>query len=157
MVDEKRIFYEKMLHTALGIAYKYHTNVDDSGFPYIFHPIRVMEKVKGTKLKIIAILHDVLEESEVTVNDLRNLGITDEIILDAIVCLTKKPDESYETYLHRINKNPIARRIKLADIEDNLSPHRIYRLSEQRAIKLTKKYLKALKILKNVDESLGNI
>jgi len=52
MVDERRIFFEKMLHTALGIAYKYHTNVDDSEFPYIFHPIRVMEQTQ---------IHDVLK------------------------------------------------------------------------------------------------
>jgi (p)ppGpp synthase/HD superfamily hydrolase len=100
--------------------------------------------------QIVAILHDTVEDTDATLEDIRNLcdGQTyADTIVDAVDAITKRPNEQYDDYLVRVKDNPIALSVKLADIRDNMSPIRQYRLPLEKQIKLKAKYLKALTIL----------
>lgn len=90
-----------------------------NGNPYIIHPIRVSQEVKSDTEKVVALLHDVLEDTKVAYGELvLDFGI--EVAL-AVQALTKQPEEEYMEYIARVKKNPIALSVKLADISDNLS------------------------------------
>jgi hypothetical protein len=107
------------LEKALEIAARAHAGQrDKSGFPYILHPLRVMQRVTGEAAQIVAILHDVVEDTAVTVADLGLAGFSPEI-LEAVHCVTHLRDDPYADYVIRCSKNPLARQVKLADLEDN--------------------------------------
>jgi (p)ppGpp synthase/HD superfamily hydrolase len=109
---------------ALQIAAKAHEGQKEkNGQPYIVHPLRVMNSVEGEAAKIVAILHDVVEDTSVTEDDLRRAGFG-EPILAAVRCVTHRKDESYADYVVRCQGNEIARQVKLADLEDNTRPSR---------------------------------
>ena len=97
---------------------------DKGGAPYILHPLRVMLKVNTDSERMAAILHDVVEDTPVTLENLRNAGYP-KPVLEAIDCLTRRKGESYEDFIRRIKPNPIARKVKLADLEDNMDLSRI--------------------------------
>ena len=106
------------------IAAKAHEGQKDKdGQPYILHPLRVLNGVEGEEAKIVAVLHDVIEDSPVTEVDLREEGFS-ETVITAVKCLTHRNGESYADYVIRCNSNDIARRVKLADLEDNARPSR---------------------------------
>ena len=113
------------LENAIAIAAKAHAGqTDNGGAPYILHPLRVMMKLSEPKERIVAVLHDVVEDSPVTFNDLRQAGFDEEVI-EAVRALTKLPGESRMDAAQRARRNPIARRVKLADVGDNMDPSRI--------------------------------
>ncbi len=117
------------IEDALALALDAHRGqVDKAGAPYILHPLRVMLSQPDDAGKIVGLLHDVVEDSDYTFADLRRMGY-DETIIAALDCLTRRPDEDYMTFVERAKANPIARRVKLADIEDNLDIRRIAVLS----------------------------
>ncbi|GAV11429.1 GTP pyrophosphokinase [Paenibacillus sp. NAIST15-1] len=131
---------------AIIIAAKAHLGqVDKGGNPYILHPLRVMDKVQGEEAKIVAVLHDVVEDTYVTAEDLLIIGFSKEI-LTSIDCLTRKKDESYMEFIRRAKLDLIARQVKIADIEDNMDLSRLKKVTEE-DIKRNKKYEKSLKIL----------
>src|SRR3990167_9671840 len=108
-----------LLTKALIVASKAHKGqVDLAGVSYILHPLRVMAKMDSIEDKIIAVLHDVIEDSDVTPSSLLLDGFPPEIIT-VVECLTRKVNESYDDYISRIKKNPTATRIKIADLADN--------------------------------------
>jgi hypothetical protein len=112
------------LAKAIQIAARAHEQMrDKDGQPYILHPIRVMSGVEGIEAKIVAVLHDVVEDSPITADDLRREGFS-EAIVAAVVCVTKRADEPYSDYVLRCKVNELARRVKLADLEDNARPAR---------------------------------
>jgi (p)ppGpp synthase/HD superfamily hydrolase len=112
------------IERALQIAAEAHEGQKDKdGQPYILHPLRVLSGVDGDEAKIVAILHDVVEDSTVTEADLRNEGFS-ETVMAAVNCLTHGKGEPYADYVIRCSKNDIARRVKLADLEDNSRPSR---------------------------------
>ena len=90
------------------------------GGDYIEHPVRVSRRVMGDDAKIVAILHDVIEDSSVTAQDLLDAGFSREIV-EAVVALSKIDGEPYKRFVRRAAKNPLARMVKIADIEDNIS------------------------------------
>ena len=94
-----------------------------SGEPFILHPLRVMLQVEADIERIVAVLHDVAEDTAYTLDDLHRLGYPDEAI-EALDRLTRRDGEPYEAYIGRVAGNPIARRVKLADLADNLANHR---------------------------------
>ena len=102
---------------------------DKAGKPYILHPLRVMLSLPDETARIVAMLHDVLEDTAVTVADLREAGYSDEI-LNALDALTRKSSESYEEFIDRAGAIPLARRVKLADIADNLDESRLEQIRE---------------------------
>jgi (p)ppGpp synthase/HD superfamily hydrolase len=109
---------------ALQIAARAHEGQkDNDGIPYILHPLRVMNSVEGETAKIVAILHDVVEDTPATEDDLRREGF-DEAVIAAVLCLTRREDESYADFIIRCRQDEIARRVKLADLEDNSRPPR---------------------------------
>lgn len=107
------------LEKALEIAARAHAGQrDKEGLPYILHPLRVMHRVSGEAAQIVAVLHDVVEDTPVTLADLRQAGFSEEI-LAAAECVTHPREEPYADYVIRCSRNPLARQVKLADLEDN--------------------------------------
>jgi hypothetical protein len=107
------------IEKALQIAAKAHEGQKDKdGQPYILHPLRVMHTVEGLEAQIVGVLHDVVEDTSVTLDDLRAAGFS-ETILAAVRCVTHDKDESYADYVVRCKGNPIGRQVKLADLGDN--------------------------------------
>ncbi|ESK40031.1 HD domain-containing protein [Acinetobacter nectaris] len=113
------------LEKAIALATKKHAGqTDKAGQAYILHPLRIMLKMKNDDQRIVAVLHDVLEDTDTTVVDLISIGFAPHII-DAVIALTKKNNESRIEAAFRAVKNSIAREVKLADIADNMDLTRI--------------------------------
>jgi hypothetical protein len=113
------------LEQAIAIAAKAHAGqVDKAGAPYVLHPLRMMLRVSTTEERITAVLHDVVEDCGISLEELRAEGFS-EIVIEAINSITRKPDESYETFVRRAAANPVGRQVKLADLEDNSDLSRI--------------------------------
>jgi (p)ppGpp synthase/HD superfamily hydrolase len=107
------------IEKALQIAARAHEGQKDKeGLPYILHPLRLMMTVAGEEAQIVAVLHDVIEDTSVTDDDLRAAGFSEKV-LAAVACVTHRKDESYAEYVVRCNGNEIVRRVKLADLQDN--------------------------------------
>ena len=111
---------EKALQIAAGA---HEGQKDKDGQPYILHPLRVMNAVEDEPAKVVAVLHDVIEDTSVTAEELRREGF-DEAVLAAVECLTYRKGEPYADYVVRCKGDEIARRVKLADLEDNARPSR---------------------------------
>lgn len=117
------------LEDAIELALRVHRNMKDkAGAPYILHVLRVMLAVEGDTARMAAVLHDVVEDSTYTLTDLRKLGFPEEVV-DTVDALTRRPGESYEAFIRRAATHPIARVIKLADLQDNLDLRRLAGLS----------------------------
>jgi len=116
--------------------------------PYINHPIRVSFRCKTKRAKIVALLHDVVEDTDVTIKELIERGFP-KFVCDAVDAMTHRKDEDYFDYVRRACLNPIAKEVKLADLDENSSSiPSLYEQGETKwADKLTKKYGKARKIL----------
>ncbi|OLF08777.1 phosphohydrolase [Actinophytocola xinjiangensis] len=135
------------LDDAIQLARRAHEGqLDKSGRPYIAHPLRVMGYVSGTHERMTAVLHDVVEDTPVTLADLTSAGCPAEVVA-AVEAISKQPDESREQYLERVRANPIALTVKRADIADNLSPDRMVRLDTATQDRLRTKYEAALTAL----------
>jgi (p)ppGpp synthase/HD superfamily hydrolase len=139
--------WEALYQRALDIAVKAHEGqLDKGGHPYIAHPLAVASKVEGKNEKIAALLHDVVEDSEITLNELQKEFPED--IVTAVDLLTKKqiPDFSQQTYLEKIKANAIARCVKLADLEHNMDISRIPDPKEQDYVR-TQRYRASMEFL----------
>src|SRR5262245_37564209 len=113
------------IEKALQIAASAHEGqVDKDGQPYILHPLRVMAGVEGLEAMIVAVLHDVIEDTPVTADDLREAGFGEPIVA-AVLCVTHRVGESYADYVVRCKDYELARRVKLADLEDNARLDRV--------------------------------
>ena len=107
------------IEKALQIAARAHEGQKDKeGLPYILHPVRVMMSVEGEETQIVAVLHDVIEDTSVTADDLRHAGFSEKVVA-AVLCVTHRKDEPYADYVVRCKDNEIARRVKLSDLTDN--------------------------------------
>lgn len=138
-----------MLNKAIGIATRAHAGqVDKAGEPYILHPLRVMLSRDNDLERISAVLHDVVEDSETTFEDLRKEGFSEETIA-VLDCLTRRKCENYDNYIERIIKNETACRIKLADLYDNMDLSRIKNPTDKDEARI-KKYRKAAERISKV-------
>ncbi len=135
------------LENAIKIAAQAHQGQKDkAGAPYILHPLRMMMKMNTEAEMMTAILHDVVEDSdEWTLEKLRERGFSEEV-LKAVESVTNREGESYDEFIERAGKNPIARRVKIADLEDNMNIRRISKIQEKDLIRL-KKYHKSWNLL----------
>lgn len=135
------------LDTAIKLATEAHAGqVDKAGQPYILHPLRVMSAMTSDVEKIVAILHDVVEDTNLSCDDLYwSIGFSPEIV-QAVAALTRGKDEEYFDVIHRLMLNPIARAVKIADIRDNLDPGRELP-NDPKASARTDKYRRALAML----------
>jgi (p)ppGpp synthase/HD superfamily hydrolase len=113
------------LEKAILIAVEAHQGqTDKAGEPYILHPLRVMFRVSSETEKIAGVLHDIVEDSAWTIADLRKEGFS-EGVLAVVECLTRREKEGYEEFIGRVQLNPAARSVKIADLEDNMDIMRI--------------------------------
>ena len=138
------------LERAIEIAQEAHKGVKDKGgHDYIHHPIRVMHAMSNDQEKIVAILHDVVEDSDWTFERLKEEGFEDSVI-ESLRCVTKySEEEDYQEFIKRAATNKIATKVKMADIEDNLDLSRLGTLTEKDLTRI-EKYKKALKYLKDL-------
>ncbi|MBC3411350.1 MULTISPECIES: GTP pyrophosphokinase [Pseudomonas] len=115
------------LERAISVATRAHEGqVDKGGADYILHPLRVMARVHTPEQRIVAVLHDVLEDTSLTLSDLAREGFPLKI-LAALLALSRRHDESYEAFVVRLGVDPLAREVKLADLADNSDITRIAR------------------------------
>ena len=134
------------LDRAIELAKQHHeSQTDKAGNPYIEHPLRVMNQVESEEEKIVAVLHDIVEDTDISLNDLKNEGFSEEVV-SAVECLTKQDGENYDSYIERISFNPLAVKIKLADLEDNRDLTRLPQVTDKDLERL-EKYDKALEKL----------
>lgn len=137
------------LEKAISIALEAHAGIlDKSAAPYILHPLRIMLQMKTQEEMIVAVLHDVIEDSDYTLARLREIGFS-ETIVDALESVTRKQEESYEEYILRAGSNDLGRKIKYADLLDNLDISRIQKLTD-RDLSRIQRYHHALEILTGV-------
>ena len=123
--------YNEQFQIALELAVEKHKNqTDKAGNPYILHPLHVMENVNSKEGKIVAILHDIIEDTDITENYLLKIGLSKRIV-DAVVALTRSEDMDYQEYIKNLSSNPLAKEVKLADLEHNMDLKRLPTLEEK--------------------------
>ena len=118
---------------------------DKSEREYVMHPIRVAERCKEPRAKIVALLHDTIEDTDVTAEYLRSEGFPEEIII-AVLSVTKQEGESYENFVNRAAGNAIGREVKIADLEDNMDVRRLKEITDEDVTRL-RKYLRSWQYL----------
>ena len=138
--------FDELREKAMQIAIKVHEGqVDKGGNDYINHPIRVSENCSLDEEKIVALLHDTIEDGDITADYLLMQGFPREIV-DAILSVSRNKDEDYFDFIQRCKVNPIGCRVKIADLKDNMDITRLNELTEKDINRL-KKYHKAYKML----------
>ncbi|MHA6787797.1 HD domain-containing protein [Pseudomonas sp. FP2300] len=139
------------LERAISICAQAHEGqVDKGGSPYVLHPLKVMLRLAHDQERIVAVLHDVVEDTAVTLADLRNEGFS-EAVVGAIDSLTKREGETYQAFIERAARDPIARRVKLADLAENSDLSRISEPSQKDLDRL-EKYRKATDYLTALEQ-----
>jgi (p)ppGpp synthase/HD superfamily hydrolase len=134
------------LERAIELAVRHHKGqVDKAGQAYILHPLRLMLAMSTEREKIVAVLHDIVEDTPITLDDLRKEGFS-EMIIAAIECVTKIKGENYDSFIERISHNPLATAVKLADLEDNMDLSRLSEVTEKDLLRVAK-YQRAKKVL----------
>lgn len=137
---------DKLLNRAIELAKKYHEGqFDKGGYPYIDHPLRVMKNVKTIEEKILAVLHDVLEDCNVSREVLIEEGIPEYLVIKLEI-LCKANDEEYFDYINRVKTDQLTMNVKLADLKDNMNLKRLKCISQD-DLKRLEKYKKAKEIL----------
>lgn len=152
-VEEKHSDFDVGLYLkALSFATKCHEgHKDKGGFDYIGHPIRVADRCSSSIAMVVALLHDVMEDCNVTVDDLLAEGFPKEVV-EAVEFLTRSDVETYDGYIRRLSKNKLAREVKLADLEDNMNVRRLNRELTENDLSLLNRYIRAYKFLKEVKD-----
>ena len=143
------MIYTDLTKKAVRIAYNAHKEqVDKSGLPYIFHPFHLAEQMETENEIITALLHDVVEDTEITFDELRSHGFS-ESVLETLSLLTHDDDTEYMDYIEKISKNLLAKKIKLADLRHNSDTTRLDVIDEKINSRL-EKYRKAINFLENI-------
>ena len=143
------MIYTSQTKKAITLCFNAHKDqLDKSGLPYVFHPFHLAEQMTDEKSTVAALLHDVVEDTDYTFEDLEKMGFDSDVI-DALRLLTHSDDTPYMEYVAKIKHNPIARVVKLADLAHNsdltrLEPEQIDEYARSRQ----EKYLKAIEILR---------
>ena len=120
----------------------HHGQVDKSGQPYILHVFGVASRCRTIEEKTVAFLHDTVEDTDTTFDDLRRMGFSERIV-EAVDGLTRREDETYEQFVERSAANPLSRMVKLADLEDNMDIRRIPRPLEAKDAERLERYRRA--------------
>ena len=142
------MIYTPMTKVALKLCFEAHKEqIDKGGMPYVFHPFHLAEQMKDEDTTIVALLHDVVEDTSYTLDDLRREGFNDRVI-EAIACMTHSDDVPYMEYVAKIKENPIARAVKLADLLHNSDLSRLDEITPY-AIERANKYKEAILLLES--------
>lgn len=136
---------EQLKHAIFTAVSTHNKQVDRNDQPYIGHLFRVMDAGQTLEEKIVGILHDLIEDTQLRLVDLSHEGFSEEII-DAVHALSKLENEDYEHYLQRVKKNDLAVRVKLNDLSDNMDIRRLKELTDDDVVRM-RKYLSAYKQL----------
>ena len=140
------MIYTALTKKALRICFDAHKDqVDKTGLPYVFHPFHLAEQMTTEETTVCALLHDVVEDTDITLEDLKNEGFP-AVITDALSLLTHDESVEYMDYVSMIAKNPIATAVKIADLRHNSDVSRLDKVDEW-AVKRNEKYQKALAML----------
>lgn len=140
------MIYTPITKKALKLCFEAHKEqVDKSGIPYVFHPFHLAEQMQTEEATVVALLHDLVEDTDYTIEDLMSMGFS-KSITDAISLMTHADDVEYMDYVREIKNNPIAKAVKLADLKHNSDLTRLDNVDEK-ALKRKEKYLKAIKLL----------
>lgn len=140
------MIYTQKTKKALKLCFEAHKKqVDKSGMPYVFHPFHLAEQMQTEETTVVALLHDLVEDTDYTIEDLKSMGF-DKNITDAIALMTHADDVPYMDYVREIKKNPIAKVVKLADLKHNSDLTRLDVIDEK-ALSRREKYLKAIALL----------
>ena len=144
--------WNELYDRALQIAIRAHKGQKDKADrDYVMHPIRVAERCKDPRAKIVALLHDTIEDTSVTPSYLRSEGFPEEII-NAVLSVTKRSEnEDYDDFVRRAAENEIGREVKIADLEDNMDIRRLKEISDYDADRL-RKYLRAWQYLTSLND-----
>ena len=142
------MLYTELTKKALCISFDAHKDqVDKSGLPYVFHPFHLAEQMDEEYAVCVALLHDVVEDAGVSLESLREAGFPPEVT-DAVALMTHDERVPYLDYVREIKKNPLASKVKLADLMHNSDLTRLSSVDEK-ALERVEKYRKAMEILKN--------
>ena len=140
------MIYTPMTKKAIKLCFDAHKDqLDKSGLPYVFHPFHLAEQMTDETTTAVALLHDVIEDTDYTLDDLRALGFTSEV-LEAVALMTHAPDVDYMEYVKEIKKNPVARAVKLADLKHNSDMSRLDTVTPY-DITRAEKYKRAIALL----------
>lgn len=140
------MIYTDLTKKALKLCFEAHKNqVDKTGMPYVFHPFHLAEQMTDEISTVCALLHDVVEDTEYTFEDIRNMGFPNEVI-EVLTLLTHEDGVPYMEYVEKISANPIATRVKLADLRHNSDLSRLDIIDEN-ALARAEKYQKAIELL----------
>ena len=144
------MIYTTLTKKAMKICFEAHKHqVDKTGIPYVFHPIHLAEQMDDEYSTVVALLHDVVEDTDFTIEDL-SCDFPQEVC-EAIAVMTHNPVEDYFEYVNKIKKNAIARKVKLADLIHNSDLTRLDMVTDRDLLRKIK-YSKAIEILENADD-----
>ena len=145
------MIYTSLTRLAIKVSFEAHKDqVDHSGTPYVYHPYHLAEQMTDETTTCIALLHDVVEDTDITLAQLREMGFPD-IVVEAVGVLTREHSVPYQEYIKRVKSNPLARIVKLADLEHNSDMSRLQEIDE-RSKSLAKRYEKARACLMEANE-----
>lgn len=144
------MIYTPVTKIALKLCFEAHKDqVDKSGMPYVFHPFHLAEQMTDEETTVVALLHDVIEDTDYTLEDLAEMGFS-ENVLRSISLMTHDEGVPYMDYVARIKANPIARAVKLADLRHNSNISRLDKV-DTRDLERVEKYKKAINLLESSD------
>ena len=142
------MIYTEHTKKALKLCFEAHKEqIDKSGMPYVFHPFHLAEQMKTEETTIVALLHDVIEDTHYTSPDLSAMGF-EQAVIDAIALMTHADNVDYMDYVRAIKENPIAKTVKLADLKHNSDLTRLD-VMDEKSLTRREKYLKAIKLLED--------
>lgn len=137
------MIYTPTTKKALKLCFEAHKDqVDKCGTPYVFHPFHLAEQSTDESTTVVALLHDVVEDTRYTLKDLEDMGFSKDI-LDALALLTHDPGVPYMDYVRKIKNNPVARAVKLLDLKHNSDTTRLDTVDEK-ALQRVEKYKAAI-------------
>ena len=140
------MIYTELTKKALKLCFEAHKDqVDKSGLPYVHHPFHLAEQMETEDTVIVALLHDVVEDTEYTLDDIRAMGFPEQVI-EALSYMTHDDSVPYMDYVAKIKENPIATTVKLADLRHNSDLTRLDVIDEK-ALGRVEKYGRAIKLL----------
>lgn len=132
------MLYTNLTKKALRISFDAHkSQVDKSDIPYVYHPFHLAEQMKDEYSTCVALLHDVVEDTDITLDELKSNGFPDEVI-EALSLMTHSDDVPYLDYIRNLKDNPIARKVKSADLAHNSDLSRLDVVDEKAVERVTK-------------------
>ena len=140
------MIYTKLTMEAMKIAYAaHHGQVDKAGMPYVLHPVHLAEQMEDEYSTCVALLHDVVEDTAVTLEDLKK--VFPQPVIEAVALMTHAKEEPYLEYVAKLKANPIARAVKLADIAHNSDQSRVPDMAPELRSYFREKYRAAYELL----------